>query len=64
MPMKTNIPLPNRDKMYELVDRAEKIIDDSNVLSSTDHTASPTRNQQYFKHADDSTEHKYLMNVC
>ena len=60
-----NIPLPNRDKLYELVDRAEKIIDDINVLTSTDDTASPTRNQQhFFNHADDSTEQKYLMNVC
>ena len=30
----------------------------------TDDSASPTRNQQHFKHVDDSTEPKYLMNVC
>ena len=36
-----NIPLPNKDKLYDLVNKAESIIDDINKLSD-DNISSPT----------------------
>jgi hypothetical protein len=55
---KNNIPLLNSKTLYDLVDKAENIIDEINLLANE--ASSPTRNQHDYKHEDDSTEPNFL----
>jgi hypothetical protein len=43
-----NIPLPHRDKLYELVDKAENIIDEINAVKLSDENLQPSESDKDF----------------
>jgi hypothetical protein len=55
---RNNIVLPNRDRLYRMVENLHVTCNSVMYLYRRINTSSPTRNQHDFKHGDDSTEPK------
>jgi tyrosine-protein phosphatase YwqE len=47
-----NIPLPNRDKLYELVDKAENVIDEINAVKLPDESLQSDNNDKNRRRLD------------